>query len=220
MPRRKRRTGRVKSALVTKHLRGIKRALLEGEKGPVFLEYLRQTDDRRGLYALYDKKGRLHYAGKASDLPQRMNQHLKDKHAESWDQMTLFFLSKSANVAELEGLLIAAANPPGNKQQPRIGADMRKELFQFLKQDSISQLNKAIYPHKKTGEDRLSGRITAKKLQSVTQKRLASALGITQARISQLVKHDRKGMSEVRRYIRESGRRDSVLLMLQKVMLD
>ena len=84
--------------LVLSHLSGIKRALLEGEKRPVFLEYLRQTDDRRGLYTLYDGAGHLHYAGKASDLPRRLDQHLNDRHAESWDEMTLFFLSDSADV--------------------------------------------------------------------------------------------------------------------------
>jgi hypothetical protein len=91
--------------LVLSHLSGIKRALLEGEKRPVFLEFLRQTDDRRGLYTLYDRTGRLHYPGKASDLPRRPDQHLSDRHAESWDEMTLFFLSNSADIAELEGLL-------------------------------------------------------------------------------------------------------------------
>src|ERR1017187_2698238 len=97
--------------LVLSHLPGIKRALLEGEKRPVFLEYLRQTDDRRGLYTLYGAAGHLHYAGKASDLPRRLDQHLNDRHAESWDEMTLFFLSDSADIAELEGLLVAAAHP-------------------------------------------------------------------------------------------------------------
>jgi hypothetical protein len=32
--------------------------------------------------------------------------------------MTLFFLSGSAEIAELEGLIVAAAKPPGNKQKP------------------------------------------------------------------------------------------------------
>lgn len=59
-------------SLVISHLGGIKRALLEGEKRLAFLEFLRQTDDRRGIYALYDSRGRLHYTGKASDLPRRL----------------------------------------------------------------------------------------------------------------------------------------------------
>jgi len=83
--------GTSREPLVRSHLSGIKRALLEGEKRLVFLEFLKQTNDRRGLYTLYDGTGRLYYAGKASDLPRRLDQHLKDRHAESWDEMTLFF---------------------------------------------------------------------------------------------------------------------------------
>ncbi|MEW6357519.1 MAG: GIY-YIG nuclease family protein [Planctomycetota bacterium] len=209
----RRRTPR---SLVLSHLRGIKRALLEGEKRLTFLEFLKQTDDRRGIYALYDSKGRLHYTGKASDLPKRLNQHLKDKHAESWDQMTLFFLSPSANVAELEGLIVATANPPGNTQRPRIGIDRRKELKRFLKKDAMAQIDQAIYPTKKEKADKLSGRITPKKLRSITQKKLATVLQITPGRVSQIIGAEPKKYTELRRYIREAGRRDAVLLLLQK----
>jgi len=75
-------------------------------KRPAFLEFLRQKDDRRGLYALYDAQGRLYYAGRASDLPRRLEQHLNDRHAERWDKMTLFFLSGAEDIGELEGLIM------------------------------------------------------------------------------------------------------------------
>ena len=208
------------ASLVISHLGGIKRALLEGEKRLAFLEFLQQTGDRRGIYALYDSKGRLHYTGKASDLPRRMNQHLKDKHAESWDQMTLFFLSPSANVAELEGLIVATADPPGNTQKPRIGTDKRKELRKFLKKDAMEQIDRAIYPKKKEKEDKLSGRITPKKLRSITQKKLATVLGITPGRVNQLIAAEPKKYTILRRYIREAGRRDAILLLLQKASMN
>ena len=215
----KKRRRRRPASLVRSHLRGIKRALLEGEKRPAFLAFLEQTNDRRGIYALYDSKGRLYYTGKASDLPKRLDQHLKDKHAESWDQMTLFFLSDSANVAELEGLLVATANPPGNTQKPRIGNDQRRELRNFLKQDAMAQINQAIFPHKKDSKDKLSGRITPKKLKNIQQKKLAMALGISQGRVSQLINDEPKNCSTLRRYIKEAGRRDSVLLLFQKAKM-
>ena len=216
--RRNRKKNQV--SLVVSHLRGIKRALLEGEKRLAFLEFLRQTDDRRGIYALYDARGRLHYTGKASDLPKRLDQHLKDKHAESWDQMTLFFLSHSANVAELEGMIVAAANPPGNTQKPRIGTDRRKDLRRFLERDAMMQIDQAIYPGRKESKDRLSGRITPKKLRSVTQTQLASVLGITAGRVSQIIAAEPKKCTALRRYIKDAGRRDSVLLLLQKAKAD
>ena len=211
--------------LVLGHLAGIKRALLEGEKRPAFLEYLRQTDDRRGIYTLYDRGGRLHYAGKASDLPRRLDQHLNDRHAESWDEMTLFFLSDSADIGELEGLLVAAAHPPGNKQKPRIGSDKRKDLTRFLRQDAIEQIDQAVYPRKihrfkDSDLNTLSGRITPKRLKSIKQAKLATVLGITQGRVSQLVRADPENYTVLRKYIQEAGRRDSVLLLLQKENLD
>src|ERR1700686_5362050 len=97
-------------SLIAGHLGGIQRALLDGEKRPAFLEFLdRELPVKRGIYALYDKKGRLYYTGKASDLTKRLNQHLRDRHGESWDRMTLFVVADSANVAELEALVVATA---------------------------------------------------------------------------------------------------------------
>lgn len=203
-------------SLIVSHLRGISRALLDGEKRPAFLEFLNKSDERRGIYALYDKHGHLYYAGKASDLRKRLNDHLKDKHADSWEQMTLFFVTKSANVPELEGLIVATAKPPGNTQKPKIGKDTRKTLWKFLKQDAVLQIEQAVYPDRQQASDKLSGNITAKKLHTVPQTQLASVLGITQARISQLFKDDEKRPGTFRRYIREAGRRDGVLLLLHK----
>ena len=83
-------------SLITGHLDGIKRALLDGEKRPAFLDFLdTEIPAKRGIYALYDEKGRLHYTGKATDLSKRLNQHLKDKHGTSWDRMTLFLVGDS-----------------------------------------------------------------------------------------------------------------------------
>lgn len=220
MPANKKSKKRKEISLVKSHLGRINRALLEGEKRPAFLEFLRKTADRRGIYVLYDSKNRLHYAGKASDLPKRLDQHLKDKHSESWETMTLFFLSDSADVAELEGLIVAAANPPGNTQKPRIGADRRKELKRFLKQDAMTQIDRVIYPNKKENKDDLSGRITPKKLKSVRQAKLASSLGISQGRVSQLINDEPKNYTKLRKYIQQAGRRDSVLLLLQKAKVD
>lgn len=217
---RAKRRRKQQASVVSKQLRGIKRALLEGEKRPAFLEFLKQADDRRGIYALYDAKGRLYYVGKASDLPVRLDQHLKDKHAGSWDMMTLFFLEKKANVGELEGLVIAATVPPGNEKKPRSGIDMRKDLQRFLVEDEKRQIHGMIFPGEDEDGDRLSGHITARKLKCITQSKLASALGISQGRVCQLIAIDKKNYTELRRYIREAGRRDAILLLLEKARLD
>lgn len=209
MPRPKRKT---RLSLISGHLGGIKRALLEGEKRPTFLDFLnRNLPARQGIYALYDKKGRLYYAGKASDLAKRLNQHLRDRHGDSWDRMTLFHVVDSANVAELEGLVVATARPPGNKQKPKIGQDLRKRLSQHLKQDAVAQIKQAIYPERQHAPDALSKHITLKKLQAVGQARLEKVLGLSQPRVSRLFRN-----GQLKRYIREAGKRDAVLLLLEK----
>lgn len=209
MPQTKPKT---RSSLISGHLSGIKRALLEGEKRAAFLDFLnRNLPATQGIYALYDKKGRLYYSGKASDLARRLNQHLRDRHGDSWDAMTLFHVVDSANVAELEGLVVATARPPGNKQKPKIGQDLRKKLNQYLKQDAVAQIKQAIYPERHDTPDALSKRITIKRLQAIGQARLGKVLGISQPRVSGLFRS-----GQIKRYIREAGKRDAVLLLLEK----
>ncbi len=208
MPRKRKRKAR---SLISAHLGGIKRALLEGERRPAFLAFLETNAVKHGIYALYNKKGRLYYSGKASDLAKRLNQHLKDSHTESWDVMTLFFVANTANVAQLEGLVVAAARPPGNKQKPKIGQDLRKSLRRYLRHDAALQIDEAVYPDRQSRKDNLARRITTKKLRTVSQGKLAATLGITQPRVSVLFKQN-----AIRRYIREAGKRDAVLLLLQK----
>lgn len=206
------RNTRSQSSLIAGHLGGIKRALLEGEKRAAFLDFLnRNLPAKQGIYALYDRRGRLYYTGKASDLAKRLNQHLRDRHGESWDRMTLFHVVDSANVAELEGLVIATARPPGNKQKPRVGQDLRKRLNQYLKQDAIAQIRQAIYPERHHAPDALSKHITVKKLRALGQARLGKVLGLSQPRVSRMFRD-----GQIKRYIREAGKRDAVLLLLAK----
>jgi hypothetical protein len=164
---------------------------------------------------LYDRKGKLYYVGKAIELKRRLNQHLLDRHSDSWHQMTLFFLSDSANVSELEGLLIATAMPPGNRVKPRIGTDIRKTLQTFLRKDALNQIDQVIFPDKIVKEDKLTGRLTPKKLRSLERKQLASALGISYTRVSQLWNRD-KSLKTLIRYIKSTGKRDAVLLAFEK----
>jgi hypothetical protein len=207
----------VRNLIIVKHIKGIKRALLEGEKRPAFLEFLKQSNHRNGLYALYDKEGNLYYIGKATDLKSRLDTHLRDKHSASWDQMTLFFLSKKANVAELEGLLVAAAKPPGNTQKPKIGTDLRKSLQKFLTEDAKIQIDDAIYPDRALKSDSLSSHITARRLKMLSKLSLSKALKITISKLNRLLEEDPTNLKAVRRYIRESGKRDAVLLLIDKL---
>lgn len=205
-------------SFVISHLDNISRALLEGDKRPTFLAFLEKTNNRQGIYVLYDKAGRIYYSGKASDLRRRLDQHLKDVHAQDWQSMTLFFLSKAANISEIEGLLVASAKPKGNKQKPRIGKDMRSELAGFLKEDARLQIDKMVYPKsRKKIKDKLSTRITVNKLKAISQSKLAEVLGVTPGRVSQIVNEDKKNLLALRDYIQEGGHRDKVLSLVERL---
>lgn len=182
------------------------------------MEFVKQIQDKlHGLYGLYDKKGRIYYVGRASDLPIRLKNHLTDKHAEEWESMTWFFLSDSANIKELEKLVIAIAQPKGNtqnKKRPNIGKDLKPDLERFLNKDSKSQHHQMLYPDKKQKSDKLSKRITIGRLKNLSQKRLANVLGLSQPRVSQLI-HAKRGKA-LQKYIREGGHRDKILSLLEK----
>lgn len=220
MPKlKKRKRKEFDSSIVGSHLNEIERALLEGDKRAAFLEFLNSYENRKGLYALYLKDS-LYYIGKATDLKIRLNQHLKDDHADSWDRMSLFFLNGNTNTAELEGLLVATAKPPGNKQKPKIGKDLRKNLSDFLKMDSSHQIEQMVYPNKIIVKDKLQARITAGKLKELLQKKgnkpIADALNLTVGRISQLRNADSKNLTKLIEYIKYGGFRDRILILMEE----
>ena len=72
-----------KPALVTQHLEGVSRELLE-EHQEIVRRYVRA---RNGVYALYRGK-RLYYVGLATNLKNRLGHHLKDRHHGSWDRFS------------------------------------------------------------------------------------------------------------------------------------
>src|ERR1700756_441601 len=105
--------------------------------------------------------------------------------------MTLFQVAKTTNVGQLEGLVIAAARPPGNKHKPSIGQDLRRSLRQYLRRDADAQISDAVYPGRLSRADTLARRITTKKLRAVSQTRLARVFDISQPRVSQLFRKKR-----------------------------
>ena len=88
---------------------------------------------------------------------------------------------------------------------------MRKSLRRFLREDAILLINQQIYPELQRSMDTLSRHLTTRKLKSVSQAELARVLGVSRSRVYNLFR-----AGSIRRYIREAGKRDSVLLLIQK----
>ena len=96
---------------------------LERTSGGVFSDFSRQLTDlvgrEHGVYALY-KGNRLYYVGLASDLRNRIKNHLKDRHAGKWDKFSLYIIRKADHIRELESLIMRIADPKGNATTGRL----------------------------------------------------------------------------------------------------
>lgn len=96
--------------LVCKHLENISGDVLSRYRN-VIRDYVK---GQHGVYALY-QKNRLQYVGLASNLRSRLGQHLKDRHAGTWDTFSVYFTVTDEHLRELESLVLRIATPKGNK---------------------------------------------------------------------------------------------------------
>lgn len=114
-----------KGQLVSQHLENISRTALE-EYQHILKEYVK---GRHGVYALYSK-GRLYYVGLASNLRNRLQAHLKDRHAQTWDSFSVYLTINDSHLHELETLILKIAAPKGNRISGNfIKAENLKPIF-------------------------------------------------------------------------------------------
>jgi len=114
-----------KGQLVSQHLENVSREALEKYQD-IIKKYVRE---RQGIYALFKRK-RLHYVGLASNLRNRLKQHLKDRQAHTWDRFSVYLTIKDEHMHELEALLLRIASPKGNLQMGKLvrSQDLRREF--------------------------------------------------------------------------------------------
>jgi hypothetical protein len=98
--------------LVTQYLEGISGSALDKYQ-KVIREYVKR---RHGIYALY-RRDRLYYVGLASNLKNRLNHHLKDKHKGRWDRFSVYLTIGDTHLKELESLVLRIVQPKGNSQR-------------------------------------------------------------------------------------------------------
>jgi hypothetical protein len=105
---------RRKPRLVTQYLESISREALKLH-GDTVKEFVGR---RTGIYALY-RRGKLYYAGLATNLISRLKRHLKDRHRDSWDSFSVYLTIGDKHMGELESLVLRMIQPPGNSQLGR-----------------------------------------------------------------------------------------------------
>jgi hypothetical protein len=98
--------------LVCQHLENVSRKVLERYQG-ILRGYVR---GRHGVYALY-RRSKLHYVGLVFNLFSRLNQHLRDRHAETWDRFSIYLTIADSHLKELESLVLRIASPRGNREK-------------------------------------------------------------------------------------------------------
>lgn len=125
--------------LVCQHLERISREVL-GRYKDIIRDYVRR---RRGVYALY-RGNRLYYVGLASNLRSRLNSHLRDRHANTWDHFSVYLTVGDEHLPELESLVLRISSPKGNKQRGNFARseDLRHRFRRQVSQYQKIELNR------------------------------------------------------------------------------
>jgi hypothetical protein len=131
-------------ALVCQYLENICRTVLE--KHQVIIRAY--VWNRHGIYALY-RKGCLYYVGLASDLCNRLQCHLTDRHAKSWDRFSVYLTVEHDKIRELESLMLRIVGPSGNKQTGRFvnAENLGRRFKKDIRDMHRMELNDLIGPH-------------------------------------------------------------------------
>ena len=111
--------------LVSQYLETISGTALETYQ-KVIRQYVR---GRHGIYALY-RRDRLYYVGLASNLRNRLNHHLKDKHKGRWDRFSVYLTIGDTHLKELKSLVLRIVQPIGNAQRGKFrrAQDLKRRL--------------------------------------------------------------------------------------------
>ncbi len=127
--------------------------------------------DKQGIYALY-RNNNLYYVGLATDLKRRLKQHLKDQHQGKWTHFSLYVISKSEHIKELESLLLRIAYPKGNSQKGKLKAseNIKPTLERYVKNKQNEEL-KSIFSKPSTKQRPRKAKVSNPKHSKKTPKR-------------------------------------------------
>jgi hypothetical protein len=144
--------------IVTGYLEKVSSAIFDKYHGVI----TDMTMGQQGLYALY-RTDKLCYVGLASNLRNRIKQHLKDRLRGMWTHFSLYIIRHPDHIKELESLLLCIAHPAGNKVKGKLirSTDFLPLLKRKTKEAALEELShifKDIKQSKKTHENSLSVR--------------------------------------------------------------
>ena len=110
---------------------------------------------KHGIYALYDKNGKLYYIGRALKISGRLKSHLfKNKHKGKWSRFSVYLTKEKEYNKSIEDVLISITKPkpPGNTNKP-----LRIEKLNRLISKNMKKIDKENRENI-SGKSRLNGR--------------------------------------------------------------
>jgi hypothetical protein len=146
--------------LVSQHLERISGTALDKYQR-IIREYVRR---RHGIYALY-RRDRLYYVGLASNLRNRLNHHLRDRHRGKWDRFSVYLTIGDSHLKELESLVLRIVQPDGNSQTGRFAKadDLKRSLAKRIKAYHRREVDLLLNRQSKEADERPSRDRTAAK---------------------------------------------------------
>ena len=118
---------------------------LESVSTEVFSNFPKALTDlvgkEHGVYALY-KLGHLYYIGLATNLRNRIKNHLRDKHAGNWDSFSLYLVRKADHIRELESLILRISDPKGYRTRGKLprASNLRQALWAGIRIEQKKKL--------------------------------------------------------------------------------
>lgn len=143
-------TARSKNGIVTSYFERVSWRLLDMYR-PIIKEMIR---GHAGIYALY-KRDRLYYVGLATDMMNRVNHHLKDRHKGKWDRFSVYLTDDAEHIRLLEALLLRVIILEGNKVKGRLrGAQdmvrtLKRRMDEFQRDETASLLGEQFVRHRR-----------------------------------------------------------------------
>lgn len=122
--------------LVSQYLENISREAL-AKYEDIVRNFVR---NRQGIYALF-KRGKLYYVGLARNLRSRLQTHLRDQHAESWDRFSVYLTIGDTHIKELESLVLRIIKPKGNRQKGKFfqAENLRSKFSSDIRRIQIAE---------------------------------------------------------------------------------
>lgn len=98
-----------------------------------------------GIYALY-RKDRLYYVGLASNMRNRLKNHMRDRHKGLWDRFSVYLVRNVDHIKELESLVLRIVQPTGNRQLGKLpgSVNLKKELISSIRARHKQELNRLV----------------------------------------------------------------------------